>query len=424
MVLEESLLARRQFLKMVAGSPLLHYAAGLAPLLTSEAALGQAAPEADAGLIGALDEALEVMDFESLAQRSMLPAHWGYLATGVDGDGTLHRNQEAFANYELRPRRLVDYRSRDMSIELLGGRWKAPLGLCPIGSLKAFHTQGDAGAARAAQAKGNFMMLSSSGSTGIEEVNEAYGEPVWYQLYVRPDLESTDKLIRRVEAAGCSVLVWTIDLMAGRNTITDKRAYGPEGMSAELCTYCHRPPEALRGSTFARKPMQQGLADFRDVATRHMYTWDFVERLKDTTDMKVVLKGIVTREDAERAVEHGADGLIVSNHGGRATESLRASIDCLPEVAAGVAGRIPILLDGGIRRGTDIFKALALGADAVAIGRPFVWGLAAYGQDGVEKVIDILHRELFLLMAQMGARSIEEIRRGGWIVDRRTGERL
>ncbi len=198
----------------------------------------------------------------------------------------------------------------------------------------------------------------------------------------------------------------------------------PEGMSAELCSYCHRPPETLRGSAFARKPMQQGLTNFRDIEKRHFYTWDFVKRLKDTTVMMVVLKGIVTREDAELAVEHGADGIVVSNHGGRATESLRATIDCLPEVAAGVAGRIPILLDGGIRRGADIFKALALGADAVAIGRPYVWGLAAYGQDGVEKVIDILHRELFLLMAQMGARSIEEIRRGGWIVDRRTGERL
>ena len=170
--------------------------------------------------------------------------------------------------------------------------------------------------------------------------------------------------------------------------------------------------------------MHQGLAPTPPGSPRAIYTWDYVKRLKDATSMKLVLKGIVTREDAELAVQYGADGVIVSNHGGRGSESLRSTIECLPEVVEGVAGRIPVLIDGGIRRGTDIFKALALGADAVAIGRPYVWGLAGFGQDGAEKVLDILHSELRLVMRQTGATSIKEMRRGRYVVDRRTGQRL
>jgi len=415
MVRRESLQGRRQFLKMLAASPLLRYA-GLPPLLgLGPGASALRALEEDDGIIESLDEALEVMDFEPLARKMLLHEHWAYMATGVDDDATVHINHEAFSNFQLRPRRLVDFTKTDMSTELFGARWKTPLGLCPVGSLKGFHTQGEIGTAKAAQAKGGFMMLSTSASTGVEEVNEAYGQPVWYQLYTRSDWESTLKLIKRVDDAGCPVLVWTIDNLAGRNTVTSKRAQGLEGSRAAFCQNCHKG---------LAKPMHAGLAPRKPGTPRHFHTWDDVRRLKDATDMKLILKGIVTREDAELAVEHGADGLIVSNHGGRGTESLRGTIECLPEIAAGVAGRITILLDGGIRRGTDIFKALALGADAVAIGRPYAWGLASFGQDGVEKVLDILHFELMLIMKQMGTRSIEEIRRGGWVVDRRTGKRL
>ena len=414
MVRSESLQGRRQFLKMLAASPLLRLA-GLPPLLGGPGASVLRALDEDNGIIDSLDEALEVMDFEPLAKKMMLHEHWAYLSTGTDDDETVRINHDAFSNYQLRPRRLVDFTKTQMSTELFGVRWETPLGLCPVGSLKAFHTQGDVGAAKAARVKGNLMMLSSSASTGVEEVNEAYGEPVWYQLYTRPDWESTEKLIKRVDDAGCPVLVWTIDNLAGRNTVTHKRGQGLEGYSPEFCQHCHKD---------LKKPMHAGLAPRKPGTGRRPHSWDDIKRLKDLTDMKVVLKGIVTREDAELAVEHGADGLIVSNHGGRGTESLRGTIECLPEIAAGVAGRITILLDGGIRRGTDIFKALALGADAVAIGRPYAWGLSGFGQDGVEKVIDLLHYELLLIMRQMGTRSIAEIRRGGWVIDRRTGERV
>lgn len=416
MVSSEALKGRRQFLKMLAGSPLLGYTE--LPTLLGQRGLGFSALGAlqeDDGIIQSLDEALEVMDFEPLAKKMMLPEHWAYLATGVDDDKTLRWNHEAFSNYSLRMRRLVDFSKLDLSTELFGTRWETPLALCPVASLKGFHTQGEPGAARAARSKGNLMMLSTQTSTSVEEVNEAYGQPVWYQLYTRPVWETARQLVKRVEDSGCPVLVFTIDLLGGRNTVTNNRAQGLEGIRAPFCANCHED---------RIKPMHQGLAPTPPGSPRAIYTWDYVKRLKDATSMKLVLKGIVTREDAELAVQYGADGVIVSNHGGRGSESLRSTIECLPEVVEGVAGRIPVLIDGGIRRGTDIFKALALGADAVAIGRPYVWGLAGFGQDGTEKVLDILHSELRLVMRQTGATSITEMRRGRYVVDRRTGQRL
>ena len=416
MVSSEALKGRRQFLKMLAGSPLLGYTE--LPTLLGQRGLGFSALGAlqeDDGIIQSLDEALEVMDFEPLAKKMMLPEHWAYLATGVDDDKTLRWNHEAFSNYSLRMRRLVDFSQLDLSTELFGTRWETPLALCPVASLKGFHTEGEPGAARAARSKGNLMMLSTQTSTSVEEVNEAYGQPVWYQLYTRPVWETARQLVKRVEDSGCPVLVFTIDLLGGRNTVTNNRAQGLEGIRAPFCANCHED---------RIKPMHQGLAPTPPGSPRAIYTWDYVKRLKDATSMKLVLKGIVTREDAELAVQYGADGVIVSNHGGRGSESLRSTIECLPEVVEGVAGRIPVLIDGGIRRGTDIFKALALGADAVAIGRPYVWGLAGFGQDGAEKVLDILHSELRLVMRQTGATSIREMRRGRYVVDRRTGQRL
>ena len=402
---------------MLASSPLLAMGGLNAGLLGRLGGVSLSAQEDD-GIIGSLDEALEIMDFEPVARKMMLPEHWGYLATGVDDDSTLRANVEGFKNYQIRMRRLVDFTTLDLSTELFGRRWASPLAFSPVASLKGFHTQGEPGVARAASAKGVLQMLSTASSTSIEEVNEAYGEPIWYQLYARRDWGDTSKLVKRVEAAGCPVLVFTIDLLtgapgrAGRNTVTHYRRLGLEGYDKEFCQNCHK--------DLTTKPMAEGLSD---VAATN-FTWDYVKRLKDSTNMKLVLKGIVTQEDAELAVEFGADGVMVSNHGGRAGASLRSTIECLPEVADGVAGRVPVLFDSGVRRGTDILKALALGADVVSVGRPYVWGLAGYGQDGVEKVVDILQRELQLVMRQAGATSIQKLRQNRYIMDRRTGERL
>ena len=345
------------------------------------------------------------MDFEDAARKALPPAHFGYLSTGVDDDLTLKANHEAYKHIQLRPRRLVDIRQSSMQTELFGATWDTPIFLCPCGSQKAYHPDGELAAARAAKSKRTLQILSTVTSTAVEEVNQARGTPVWYQLYSTSRWEITEKLVQRAEAAGCPVLVWTVDLPAGRNTETQTRL---TRLDTRNCSTCHG---AERPGSLSRKPMFAGL-DVKGVGVATpAATWDYVDRLKKLTRMKLVLKGIETREDAALCVERGVDGIIVSNHGGRAEESDRATIECLPEVVEAVRGRIPVLIDGGIRRGTDVFKALALGARAVGIGRPYLWGLAAFGQPGVERVLDILHAEFSLVMRQCGARSLSEITR-------------
>jgi isopentenyl diphosphate isomerase/L-lactate dehydrogenase-like FMN-dependent dehydrogenase len=295
-----------------------------------------------------------------------------------------------------------------MHTTLFGTDWESPIFICPCGYHKAFHPEGEVATARASRARKNLMLLSTVTTTPVEEVNREYGRAVWYQLYATSDWSITEKLVKRAEAAGCPVLVWTIDLMAGRNTETQTRF---RRMDKRDCNTCHGAGGPGAAGGLRRFPMFAGLEVNGVGLAAPTLTWNAVERLKKLTSMKVVLKGIETREDAELACQHGADGLIVSNHGGRAEESGRATIECLPEVVEAVRGRIPVMIDGGIRRGADVFKALALGARAVGIGRPYLWGLAAFGQPGIERVIDLLRTELNLVMRQCGTRSIEEITR-------------
>jgi 4-hydroxymandelate oxidase len=377
---------RRRFLSYVAGSPLL---------------LAQQSPEA----IGDPKEALNVLDFEAAARKALPPAHFGYLATGVDDDATLRANREGFQRIYLRPRRLVDITRADLHTDLFGTTWETPIGLAPVGNQKAFHAEGELPVVRAAREKRALQILSTAANTSVEEVATALGRPPWYQLYPTSRWEVTEKLVRRVEAAGCPVLVLTIDTQAGRHTETQERF---KRLDKRPCAACHgtRPEDFYR-----RKPMFTGI-DVEGLRTSNQaLSWEHVRRLKKLTSMKLLIKGIETGEDARLCVENGVDGIVVSNHGGRAEESGRGAIDCLPEVVEAAGGRVPVLMDGGIRRGTDVFKALALGAKAVFIGRPYVWGLAAFGQPGVERVLDILRTELTLAMKQCGARSIAEIGR-------------
>jgi isopentenyl diphosphate isomerase/L-lactate dehydrogenase-like FMN-dependent dehydrogenase len=246
------------------------------------------------------------------------------------------------------------------------------------------------------------QVLSTVSTVSVEDVSRAAGRPIWQQLYPTSSWTVTEKIVHRAEAAGCPVLVITVDLPAGRNTETASRS---KALDSRKCIACH-PVPIFSG----RKPMFDGLDTTGLKVFSPAFTWESVRRVKAMTRMRILLKGIVTAEDAKLAVDQGVDGVIVSNHGGRAEESGRASIDCLPEVIEAVRGGVPVFLDGGIRRGTDIFKALALGARAVGIGRPYLWGLGAFGQPGVERVLDILRVELELVMAQCGARSISEIK--------------
>jgi 4-hydroxymandelate oxidase len=385
---------RREFLKFLAASPL---------LASSSALLAQALAQAPDSVISSPAEALNVFDFEAAARKALPPAHFGYMATGVDSDATLKANREGYSHYELRPRRLVDVSHNDMSTSMFGTKWDTPLFLCPVGSQKAFHPEGEIAVAKAARSTNSLQILSTVATTSVEDVTAARGTPIWYQLYPTNRWEVTSKLVKRAEAAGCPVLVFTVDLMAGRNTETQEIF---RRQDSRQCAMCHTPGPT---STFRRRPMFDGV-DLNGLALASpAIDWGFVRRLKDLTSMKLVLKGIETREDAALCLENGVDGILVSNHGGRAEESGRGTIDCLPEVVQAIGGKIPVFLDGGIRRGTDIYKALALGATAVGIGRPYIWGLSAFGQPGVERVLSILRRELDLIMRQCGTPSLKQI---------------
>lgn len=404
---------RRQFLKFLAGSPLLAYCGQLACALDSPDTVPPVPPPVEpvpetGDIIASVADAINVFDFEKLARHKLPPAHYGYLATGVDDNATLRANREGFAKIQIRPRRLVDVRKTDMSTELFGERWETPIILAPTGSQRAFHPEGEVATANAARTRSHLQILSTVTTTSVEEVTKARNSPVWYQLYPTSSWQVTQGLLQRAEAAGCPVVVLTVDLPAGRNTETLQRF---TRLDSRVCTDCHTPG---REGRYQRKPMFDGLAVGSAETHREFragLTWDFVRSLQDATSMKVVIKGIVTHEDAQLCLNYGVDGIIISNHGGRASESGRATIDCLTEVVTVVDGRIPVLIDSGFRRGTDIFKALALGARAVCIGRPYLWGLAAFGQPGVETVLDILRAELVRSMKLTGVTSLTQLNR-------------
>jgi 4-hydroxymandelate oxidase len=422
---------RRKFLGMLAASPFVASSRVLGGSLTKLLAAGEVTEgkflewldelQQSSEPISSPDQAFDVMDFEAAARKALPPAHFGYLATGVDDDGTVRANREAYSRLQIRSRRLVDVEGLDMSVSLFGTKWETPIVLSPVSAEKAFHPEGEIAAARAAKAKGHLMILSTVATASIEDALAARGGHVWQQLYPTNVWEVTQEIVKRAQAAGSPAIVLTVDLQEGSNRETLFRS---QTVDKRDCRMCHssaytgfaRKKPGMNTGGFAqyaaRKPMLNGL-DLSKVTGLHPLNmnWDFVKRLRDAVSVKLLIKGLVTREDAQLAVEHGVNGIIVSNHGGRAEETLRGTIESLPEVVDGVAGRVPVIVDGGVRRGTDIFKALALGATAVGIGRPHAWGLAAFGQPGVEAVLEILRREFKTIMRQAGTTSIDKINR-------------
>jgi isopentenyl diphosphate isomerase/L-lactate dehydrogenase-like FMN-dependent dehydrogenase len=380
------------------------------PALWSWALAGETAPPSvfyrrDPPPLTAAGQVLDVMGFEPLAREALPPAHFAYLATGVDDDLTVVRNHEAFAHYEIRARRFVDVSRIDTSREIFGARWPSPLYLSAVGSMRAFHPEGELAVARAARSRTSLLMLSTASSIAVEPVAAAVGAPYWQQLYPTDDWAVTTAIVRRAQAAGCSAIVLTLDShIPHRNNETLKRATLADNRP---CATCHRNNSH---DMWLKSPMFAGLDVSRVSGLLPSdLTPVYLDRLRAQVKVRLILKGVVTGEDAALALEHGADALIVSNHGGRNEETLRATIDCLPEVVSAVHSRVPVFLDGGVRRGTDIFKALALGATAVGIGRPQAWGLAAFGQPGVEAVIDIFNRELREIMIQAGTPAVADI---------------
>lgn len=391
--MQKNMTARRQLLKFLAASPLL---AGASPTALMAGLKG--------GAITSPGDALDVFDFQRVAKETLPVAHYGYIATGTDGDETLRANRTAFDRLYLRAMRMADTSEINTRLELLGERLSSPIVLAPAGSQRAFHDQGELAVARAARSRDHLQILSNVATHSIEDVIEARGQPVWFQLYPTSNWNVASKMIRRAEKAGARVLVLTVDLNSDSNRLGLQRYIRKD---ARDCSQCH--DRSREDAWLDRKPMYADTGATTSEFITPGMTWDYVVKLKEFTQMKVVIKGLVTSEDAESAVSHGADGIVVSNHGGRAEASGWATIDSLPEVVAAVSGEIPVLVDSGFRRGTDTFKALALGADAVCFGRAYLWGLAAFGQAGVERVLDILRAELAMVMGQMGTASLQDI---------------
>jgi isopentenyl diphosphate isomerase/L-lactate dehydrogenase-like FMN-dependent dehydrogenase len=383
--------SRRRFLQYLAASPV---AGALAGVDLAHGAMEISAPA----------DAIDIFDLEATAKINTPVAHWGYLSTGVNDNATLRANRTAFEKYFVRSRRLVDVSNVDTSVDILGTRWPTPIVVAPVGSQQAFHPDGELATARAAKSRNHLQLLSTVSSTAVEDVAEARDAPIWFQLYTSGGWQGVRARLRRAEAAGCPVVALTVDPdgRLGDNSPrhTLRRAVLND---TRECAVCHEGD----GIAARRKPNVVG----GDGSGNMNLTWELLDRLKQETTMKVFVKGIVTAEDAERCLEHGVDGIIVSNHGGRGDDSGRGAIDSLAEIAPAVQGRTTLFMDSGIRRGVDIFKALALGADAIMIGRPYIWGLGAFGQPGVERALDILTQELQIAMRAFGTPSIADIGR-------------
>ena len=395
--------ARREFLKFLAASPYVAAFGGVTAFL-EQSGLAQQTREASE-VIASPTQALNVFDFEEAAHRKVQPGHWAYMASGVDDDATLRANREGFKHVELRPRRLHDATKVDMQVDLGGTVYNSPIFTCPTGGEKSFFPDGELAVARAAKARGTLQFLSTSTSSAVEDVNKELGRPVWYQLYAPSSWEACEKILRRVEAAGCKVIALTCDNTTGRHSETYLRTR-PKDMSP--CATCH---EGEPGSAIKEHPMYDGINMDGVLRQNPAMDWAFVDRIRKFWQGTFFIKGIDTREDARLCVEHGIDGILVSNHGGRSTETGRATIEALPEVVAEVGNRLTVFVDGGFRRGTDVFKGLALGAKAVGIGRPFLWGLGAFGQAGVDRVLEIMQGELKLVMGNCGTRTVADITR-------------
>ncbi len=360
--------ARREFLKFLAASPYVAAMGGVAAYL-EKTAFAQGPPSASE-LITSPAEALEVLDFKEVAHRKVMDGHWAYMESGVDDDGTLRANMDGYKHVQLRPRRLRDATKVDMRVELFGTSYSSPIFLCPTSGHKAFNPGGELAVARAAKARGTLQFLSTATSTGVEDVNKELGRPVWQQFYAPSTWDACEKILKRVEAAGCSVIALTVDNTTGRNSRSFLRNRPKD---VKRCMACHQ--GGLEGPTASERPMYEGIDMTHQLAMNPAMDWAFVDRLRTYWKGKLIIKGIDTREDASLCVEHGADAILVSNHGGRSTETLRSTIEALPEVVAEVDNRVPVFIDGGVRHGTDVFKALALGAKGVGIGRPYIYGL-------------------------------------------------
>lgn len=347
---------------------------------------------------------VNLLELEALARERLPAGVYAYFAGGAADEITLRENRLAWERLPLRPRVLVDVSVRDASLELPGTRLEFPVLVAPMAMQRMAHPDGELATARAAAATGTTMVVSTLATATVEEIRAACGRTPWFQLYVHQDRSITEALLARVEAAGYGAIVLTVDTpVLGRRERDVRGGFAP-------------PPgiviaNAMRGATTRMEGVDDDSALAAYFTARHdaSVTWADLAWLRAHTRLPIVLKGVVRGDDARRAVEHGMSGVVVSNHGGRQLDTTLPTTAALPEVAEAVAGCIPVLVDGGIRRGTDVLKALALGARAVMVGRPVLWGLALGGEDGVRRVLALLRDELDLAMALCGAPTLREV---------------
>jgi L-lactate dehydrogenase (cytochrome) len=375
-----------------------------------------------------------IEDLRQLAKRRVPSMFYDYADSGAWTESTYRANEADFQRLHLRQRVGIDFSNRSLASTMAGQPVAMPVALAPVGMAGMQHADGEILAARAAAAAGVPFTLSTMSICSIEDVAEATGKPFWFQLYVMRDRDFNDRLIGRAKAAGCSALVLTLDLqiLAQRNKDIKNGLTAPPRMTlANIVDIAMKPRWWLGMLGTRRRTFRNivghapGVKDTRDLAswTTEQFdptlTWDDVKRIKDRWGGKLFLKGILDPEDAELAASSGADALIVSNHGGRQLDGALSSIAALPAIAKAVGGRIEVLMDGGIRSGQDVLKALALGAKGVFIGRAYIYGLGAMGEAGVAKALECIRRELDVTMALCGLRDVKQAtgdilaRRGG-----------
>ena len=348
-----------------------------------------------------MSDAINLNDFEPMARERMPSGAFAYYSGGAGDEHSLRGNVDAFARRRLRPRVLVDVSEIDASVELLGVRCAQPFGIAPTAQHGLAHPDGELATARAAAAAGVLYTASTASSRSLEEIAEASGDgPRWFQLYTQDNAgPSTEVLIRRAEEAGYRAIALTVDLaVSGRRERELYAGFDLEGLSF---------------GNFADDPVAQERFDkqFQQIAPPAAFTWGDVAWLRSVTRLPIALKGILTAEDALLAVEHGVDGIWVSNHGARQLDRSPASLDVLEEIADAVAGRAEIYLDGGVRRGIDVVTALALGARAVFVGRPILYALAANGEAGVSSALKLLSNEVSAAMSLLGAPTVADVTR-------------
>ena len=344
-------------------------------------------------------------DYEAAAKRVLPRMAYDYFRSGADEERTLKANRRAFRKYEIWYRVLVDVTERDTSTSVLGVPLKAPIIVAPTAYQKLAHPEGEVAAARGAFEAGTIFTLSTLATSTIEEVAAASAGPKWFQLYVHKDRGLTKSLIERAEAAGFLAIVLTVDApMLGRRLRDERNAFAlPEGLSmvnlAEMADDVSRAQEGSALSSYA--------------ASRHdpSLSWSDIDWIRSNSTLPLLVKGIVRADDAGRAADSGVDGVVISNHGGRQVDGAPATIDALPAAVDAIGGRCDVLMDGGVRWGSDVFKAIGLGAKAVLVGRPVVWGLAVDGAAGVSAVLDLLREELANVMALAGCPNLAAIDR-------------